>query len=167
LPEPHGPGLNGLRRPSLVTGGAGQDLPPTRRAKASLHSHRLGSAPQLQSVLPRGRRRHLQRLPLSGLRHQPRTLSINAFGRCSNVREDTTGRAKCQDRFLADSNVTGPQSDTLWMPNYGPGPLPILTLDSARYLTRLSTFPATCLGRASLGTPVVPIRSRADFRFDA
>jgi hypothetical protein len=79
LPKPHGPSLNGLRRPSLVTGGAGLDLPPTRRASARMRSHRLGSAPQLRSVFPRGRRRHLQRLPLSGLRSQPRTLSINAF----------------------------------------------------------------------------------------
>jgi hypothetical protein len=68
-------------------------------------------------------------------------------------------------QILADSNVAGPQSDTPWMPNYGPGPLPILTLDSARYLTRLSTSPATCLGRASLGTPVVPVRPRVDSRF--
>jgi len=58
LPKPHGPGLNGLRRPSLVTGGAGLGLPPARPANASMRSHRLGSAPQLRSVLPRGRRRH-------------------------------------------------------------------------------------------------------------
>jgi hypothetical protein len=65
-----------------------------------MHSLRLGSAPQLRSVFPRGRRRHLQRLPLSGLRSQPRTLSINAFGKmyeCGG--EDTTACTMCQDRF--------------------------------------------------------------------
>ena len=167
LPKPHGPGLNGLRRPSLVTGGAGLGLPPTRRANASMRSHRLGSAPQLRSVLPRGRRRHCSDCRSLGcavsLVLSPSTLLADV----RMWRGGYHGPCDVSRRILADSNDTGPQSDTPWMPNYGPGPLPILTLDSARYLTRLSTFPATCLGRASLGTPVVPIRPRADFRFDA
>ena len=156
LPKPHGSGLNGLRRPSLVTGGAGLGLPPARPANASMRSHRLGSAPQLRSVLPRGRRRHCSDCRSLGcavsLVLSPSTLLADV----RMWRGGYHGPCDVSRRILADSNDTGPQSDTLWMPNYGPGPLPILTLDSARYLTRLSTFPATCLGRAPLGTPWYP-----------
>jgi hypothetical protein len=113
LPVPHGPGLNGLRRPSLVTGGAGWDLPPTRRVSETARFHRPGSAPQLRSVFPRRRRRHSQRLPLSGLRSRPRTISITAFGKMSECGgEDTTARAIRQDRFLIKRRTGSPSAST-------------------------------------------------------
>jgi len=77
------------------------------------------------------------------------------------------GSCDVSRQILADPNDTGPQADTPRMPNCGPGPSPLLTLDSTQYLTRLCTFPATCSDRAACRTPVVPVRPRADSRFDA
>ena len=67
---------NGRRRP-------GPTPSSTSERKHAFPSAGLNpAAPECPSE---GAQAALQRLPLSGLRSQPRTLSINAIGRCPNV----------------------------------------------------------------------------------
>jgi len=67
---------NGRRRPGPTPNSTDQRKPAFPSA---------GLSPAAPECPSEGAQAALQRLPLSGLRSQPRTLSINAIGRCPNV----------------------------------------------------------------------------------